>query len=85
MNEERRKEWADWAEFVLRELSRLNHCQEINQRDFMVKLENIRIQVEKLQVLFARLDTKSHIWWGALGGTIPVIVTIAGFWIKFYQ
>lgn len=63
-------EWRDWSKFVLKELERLNNCQEESNR----KLNEIKTEIVALQV-------KSGIW-GAIGGMIPIFVLIA---IKVFE
>jgi hypothetical protein len=56
--------WNEWSKHVLAELIRLNTCYD----DMSKNMNQIRIEIAMLQV-------KSGIW-GAIGGCIPVIITI---------
>lgn len=56
--------WNEWSRHVLMELERLNNCYDGMNKS----LGQIKIDIAMLQV-------KSGIW-GAIGGCIPVLVTI---------
>ncbi|KKM77649.1 hypothetical protein LCGC14_1367800 [marine sediment metagenome] len=61
------KEWAEWREYVLRELKRLGEC--------IIELDK---SVRKLIIAVAKLQVKAGVW-GLIGGAIPS--TIAAIYI----
>lgn len=59
--------WNEWSRHVLAELERLNGC-----------YSEIDKALQKIHVEIAMLKVKSGMW-GAIGGSIPVIVALI-FW-----
>jgi len=57
--------WNEWSRHVLSELERLNGC-----------YDKIDGQLRKIHVEIAMLKVKSGMW-GAIGGFIPVLITMA--------
>ena len=64
MKEEKTNGWNEWSKHVLKELERLNGCQEQIEKD-----------VKKISVDIATLKVKAGIW-GAIAGTIPAIIAL---------
>ena len=85
-NEESNNGWHEWGKFVLKELERLNKVISDLMNAYNQELKGIRADISKMEVNNSKditaLKVKSGVW-GLIGGLIPVLITVALFWMNF--
>lgn len=62
--------WKEWSKYVLKELERLNTCYASTDR-----------RLQQISVDIAMLKVKAGLW-GAMGGALPVAITLAVIYLK---
>lgn len=71
--------WPTYQKLVLAKLEGLEVGQTTNER----RLEQVSVQLQRLEVEVAGLKVKAGVW-GALAGTIPALVAAFGLLLHHY-